>query len=146
MAVANFITQGSDTGLHHVLLTLGNLYHIYSDPKLDEAVQNRILGSLEKRWAAADQDVFIAAVVMNPYIRKRWFASGVQALTPSGLLGIVKRVCARIFREEPDVEFSEAFMDYLQQREEFSDEWMQLGMWTDTFEKQVMSPSQSQYT
>jgi hypothetical protein len=146
LAVANFITQGSDTGLHHVLLTLGNLYHIYSDSKLDEAVKNRILGSLEKRWAAADQDVFIAAVVMNPYIRKRWFASGVQALTPSGLLGIVKRVCARIFREEPDVEFSEAFMDYLQQREEFSDEWMQLGMWTDTFEKQVMSPSQSQYS
>jgi len=45
---------------------------------------------LEKRWAAADQDVFIAAVVMNPYIRKQWFACGVQALTPSGLLGIVK--------------------------------------------------------
>lgn len=37
------------------------------------------------------------------------------------------------------MEFSEAFMDYLQQREEFSDEWMQLGMWTDTFEKQVMT-------
>jgi hypothetical protein len=99
--------------LHHVLLTLGNLYHIYSDPKLDEAIQNKILGSLEKHWAAADQDVFIAAVVMNPFIQKRWFASGVQALTPAGLLGIVKHVCARIFREEPEVEFSEAFMDYL---------------------------------
>jgi hypothetical protein len=97
---------------------------------------------LEKRWAAADQDAFIAAVVMNPYIRNRFFAGGVQALTLSGLLGIVKRVCARIFQEEPEVEFSEAFMDYLQQREEFSDEWMQLGMWADTFEKQVMRPLQ----
>jgi hypothetical protein len=128
------------------LLTLGNLYHIYSDPKLDEAIRNKILGSLEKHWAAADQDVFIAAIVMNPYIRKRWFASGVQTLTSSGLLGIMKQVCARIFREEPEVEFSEAFMDYLQQRDEFSDEWMQLGMWTDTFEKQVMWPSRLQYS
>ncbi|KAH9954013.1 ribonuclease H-like domain-containing protein [Lactifluus volemus] len=118
LAVANFITQSSDTGLHHILLTLGNLYHIYSDPKLDEA------------------DVFIAAVVLNPYIRNRWFATGVQKLTPVGLLGIVKRVCARVFREEPEIEFSEAFMDYLQQRGEFSDEWMQLSMWTDMFEKQ----------
>jgi hypothetical protein len=143
--VANFITQSSDTGLHHILLTLGNLYHIYSDPKLDEAVQNKILGSLEKRWAAADQDVFIAAVVLNPYIRNRWFATGVQELTPVGLLGIVKRVCARVFREEPEIEFSEAFMDYLQQRGEFSDEWMQLSMWTDMFEKQVMWALQLRY-
>ncbi|KAH9954167.1 ribonuclease H-like domain-containing protein [Lactifluus volemus] len=105
LAMANFITQSSNTGLHHILLTLGNLYHIYSDPKLDEAIQNKILGSLEKRWAAADQNVFIAAVV--------WFATGVQELTPVGLLGIVKR-----------------------QRGEFSDEWMQLSMWTDMFEKQ----------
>ena len=113
--VASFITQGSDTGLHHVLLTLGNLYHIYSDPKLDEAIQNKILESLKKCWATADQDMFIAAVVINPYIRNRWFASGVQALTPLGLLGIVKWVCAHIFREELEVEFSEALMDYLQQ-------------------------------
>jgi hypothetical protein len=144
--VANFITQGSDTGLHHVLLTLGNLYHIYSDPKLDEDVQNKILGSLEKRWAAADQDVFIAAVVLNPYIRNRWFATGVRELTPAGLLGIVKRVCARVFREEPEIEFSEALMDYLQQRGEFSDEWMQLSMWTDMFEKQVMCTLQLRYS
>jgi hypothetical protein len=45
-----------------VLTTLGNLYRIYSDAQLEDAVQTKVLTSLEKRWAAADQETFIAAV------------------------------------------------------------------------------------
>jgi hypothetical protein len=48
---------------------LGNLYHIYLNPDLDAEVQDKVLGSLEKCWAAADQDPFITAIVLNPYLR-----------------------------------------------------------------------------
>jgi hypothetical protein len=71
LAIGTNITQGSNTCLDHVLTMLGNLYHIYSDPDLDAEVQNKVLGSLEKHWAAADQDPFIATIVLNPFLRRR---------------------------------------------------------------------------
>jgi len=63
--------QGSNTHLNHVLTTLGNLYYIYSNPDVDVKVQNKVLVSLKKHWAAADQDPFIAAVVLNPFLHGR---------------------------------------------------------------------------
>ena len=46
---------------------LANLYRIYSnlDPVDDSDVRDEILDSLEKRWAAADQEPFIATVILN---------------------------------------------------------------------------------
>ena len=69
------------------------------------------------------------------WIYARTFLTHGQTIEGSTLLA---RVCTHIFQEEPEVEFSGALMDYLRQREEFSDDWMQLSMWADTFEKQVM--------
>jgi len=60
--------QGLNTCLNHVLTTLGNLYYIYSNPDVDAEVQNKVLASLKKHWAAADQDPSIAAVVLNPFL------------------------------------------------------------------------------
>jgi hypothetical protein len=64
------ITQESDTQLYHVLTTLANLYCIYSNLSLpeDQEVHYKVLASLEKCWAAADQDPFIAAVILNPFL------------------------------------------------------------------------------
>ena len=60
--------------LDHVLLTLRNLYCIYSTLEFDVEVWTVILASLEKWWAKADQEVFILAVFLNPYIHSQCFS------------------------------------------------------------------------
>ncbi|KAL6302503.1 ribonuclease H-like domain-containing protein [Sparassis latifolia] len=90
LAIAMNITQAPHTRLDHVLLTLANLYRIYSSPDTEDQVQSKILDSLEKRWKKADQDVFILAVFFNPYTRGRCFDRA--ALTKNALTAMAKRI------------------------------------------------------
>jgi len=59
LAIAKNVTQANYTRLDHVLLTLRNLYETYSMMTLEQPIRDAVIDSLEKRWAAADQDVFI---------------------------------------------------------------------------------------
>ena len=74
LAVAILTLQADTTRLDTVLLTLGKLYteyqQIYKDSELEvEKVSClAILSSLEKRWKPADQDLFVTAVILNPFI------------------------------------------------------------------------------
>jgi hypothetical protein len=68
-----------------VLTTLGNLYHIYSVADIEDAVQTKIPSCLEKCWAAADQDPFIAAVILNPFLQERCLSWANTTLTPTVL-------------------------------------------------------------
>lgn len=136
-AIAANITQGPTTRLYHVLLTLGNLYRIYSDPRIPLALRTGIHESLEKRWKKADQDLFIAGVVLNPYICDRCFTRNDPALTRIGLFDIMERLYRRILRKEPDHDFYTAFMDYLQDTAEFSSAYMHLDTLKRLAEKNV---------
>jgi hypothetical protein len=131
--VAANITQGSNTPLDHVLTTLGNLYHIYSTADLDADVQERVLGSLEKRWAAADQDPFIAAVVLNPFLRGRCLSRA----TPISLCNMLKSLHYRIFKEVADSNFQSTFMDYYNERKEFQPEFMSQVEWVTIANEKV---------
>ncbi|KAF8491218.1 hypothetical protein F5888DRAFT_1581643, partial [Russula emetica] len=70
LVVANNIAQSAHCRLDQVLLMFGLLVMKYTDLKLrepnDATACDAILNSLEMRWANADQDVFIAAVLLNP--------------------------------------------------------------------------------
>jgi hypothetical protein len=140
LAIAANITQASDTRLYHVLTTLANLYRIYSSSEVDEIVRNKIHASLEKRWAAADQDPFIAAIVLNPFLRSSFFGRHV-ALTPIGLCNMLKRLHSRIFRMDANADFQAAFMDYYNKRQEFSPEAMALSDWTEMAKQKVSHSS-----
>ncbi|KAH9955968.1 hypothetical protein BGW80DRAFT_1257947 [Lactifluus volemus] len=109
LAIAANITQASNTRLYHVLTTLANLHCIYSNLNLEEDsdVRNQVLTSLEKRWAAADQDPFIAAVVLNPFLRGDFLGRHI-ALTPIGLCNMLKRLHSRVFRVAVDADFQAA--------------------------------------
>jgi hypothetical protein len=127
LAISANITQAANTRLDHVLLTLGNLWRIYSAlADSDRAVRECIHQSLEKRWAKADQDAFILAVFFNPHIRADLFGHGIIQFTPAGVYGLVRRMYKRVFREDPDFELHAACMDYYKAREEFSDDAMHL--------------------
>ena len=96
-----------------------------------------VLASLEKRWAAADQDPFIAAVILNPFLHADFLAHRHIALTPIGLCNMLKRLHSRVFRMDVDTEFQAAFMDYFNKREEFSPESMALIDWMEMAKKNV---------
>jgi hypothetical protein len=137
LAIAANITQASNTRLYHVLTTLANLYHIYSNLNPEDSdVRDKVLSSLEKRWAAADQEPFIAAVILNPYLRGDFLGRDI-ALTPIGLCNMLKRLQLRVFREEADADFQAAFMDYYNKRAEFSPEAMALVDWKTMAQQNV---------
>jgi hypothetical protein len=116
---------------------LANLYRIYSTlSDLDEDVRNCVLGSLERRWAAADQDPFIAAIILNPFLHGSFFGRHI-ALTPIGLCNMLKHLQWRVFRIEPDADFQSAFMDYYYKHEEFSPQEMALTDWTEMAKHKV---------
>jgi hypothetical protein len=73
LAVAANVTQSVFCRLDEVLLTFGALTMEYQDLRDtcggDQVACNAILGSLKKRWANADQNVLIAAVILNPFFK-----------------------------------------------------------------------------
>lgn len=135
LAIAANITQASHTRLDHVLLTLGNLFRIYTNASIDGPTRERILASLEKRWAQADQDIFIVAVFLNPYIRKHIFNPA--AVTESSLFSVVERVFERVFNRRADLDLLKAFTDYAKGTEEFSDREMHLDQMAEMHAQEV---------
>ncbi|KIJ42867.1 hypothetical protein M422DRAFT_48080 [Sphaerobolus stellatus SS14] len=117
LAIAANLTQASNTRMDHILLTLANLYQIYFfEESLDDEVRYSIIASLEKRWAKADQDIFILAVFFNPYIRAGFFNTAHHPCTIAGIL-FKKNCCLAVHG---------ATVDYYKGDKEFSDDMMNL--------------------
>src|ERR1700676_4746950 len=106
LAIANNVAQARYTHLDHISLTLGNLYHIYS---LEAPICDQVLSSLKKQWCAANQDVFILAMHLHPWIQGCCF---VKTLSRSTLYNMVDKVFCRVFEEEPNLNLLQEFMDY----------------------------------
>ncbi|KAF5387115.1 hypothetical protein D9615_001638 [Tricholomella constricta] len=134
LAIAANITQASHTRLDHVLLTLGNLYRIYSTSTIDADIAYQIQNSLEKQWEKADQDIFILSVFFNPYIRSRIFQPAV--LSESKLYNIVESVFKRFYGRNGDVALLQAFHDYVRERGDFSWQEMNLERMKELFEQE----------
>ncbi|XP_006460996.1 hypothetical protein AGABI2DRAFT_70302, partial [Agaricus bisporus var. bisporus H97] len=69
LGVAANTTQSTGCRLDTVLLIFGYLLHSYSRLMMDSSDIpgcKAIINSLESRWFKADQDLFVAAVILNP--------------------------------------------------------------------------------
>ena len=121
------------------MTTLANLYCIYSKLSLAEDLEvcDEVLASLEKHWAAADQDPFIAAVILNPFLCRDVLAWQHVGLMPIGLCNMLKHLHSCVFQVDVDADFQAAFMDYFNKHEEFSLESMAFVDWTDMAKKKV---------
>ncbi|GBE87752.1 hypothetical protein SCP_1104290 [Sparassis crispa] len=133
LAIAANITQAPHTRLDHVLLTLSNLYCIYCSADTESDVHEKILGSLEKRWKKADQDVFILAIFLNPYIQGCCFNRAV--LTQSALFEMVKLTFMRVFGQAPTNDFVSGLIDYSRAKNIFTDGLIQLDYTKETADK-----------
>ena len=56
-----------------------------------------IIDSIEKHWAKAEQEVFIATVVLNPFIKVTLFSSQLEFLAPANILALLKCLYSRFF-------------------------------------------------
>jgi hypothetical protein len=92
--------------------------------RFDEDLRLGVINSLEKQWKKTNQDVFIVAVFLNPYIRAKLFRQ--QFLTEAQLYNITERVYECVMRCKADLGFMDAFDSYKQSHGEFSDDNMSL--------------------
>ena len=135
------ITQADDTRLDTVLITLGKLFQIFSDPlrPLREDVRNVVLTRLEARWGnlGSDREIFILALVLNPYVRTSCFQQSNRNLTEGALLDMFERVFKRVMQRDPDSELMIAFGDYIARVGRWSDNTMRLSMWREQAVREV---------
>jgi hypothetical protein len=114
LAVAANITQAAFCRLDQVLLTFGNLimqYRLMTDVD-DQVGCNAIINSLETRWAKLDQAVFIAAIILNPFIQSTPFAA-LPFLNNAGIHSLLRRLWRRFYMQEPPLELHSQIDDYL---------------------------------
>ena len=115
LARAANVAQAASCRLDQILLIFGSLYIHYTSltDNEDKTGANAILHSIEQRWAKADQDVFIAAVILNPFVWILPFRASVSFLNLAGILSLLKRLYARFFKEPAPIELHRNLQDYL---------------------------------
>ena len=75
LALAANASQASRVRPDEILTILAKLYRTFfdnNDPD-DQDMRREMLAAIEARWARADQDVFIASVILNPFYGTRPF-------------------------------------------------------------------------
>ena len=114
LAIAANVTQAAFCRLDTVLLTFGFLVMQYQQMtgEADHAASKSIISSLEKRWMAADQDIFVATVIVNPFFRADPFGRHPRFVV-AGIIELLGRLYTRFFFEEPPHIFNVESRDYL---------------------------------
>lgn len=120
LAFAANITQATLCRIDTVLLTFGFLmmqYKLMLEPE-DVGAVAAIIESIERRWKKCDQEIFIAAIVLNPFYKTTPF-SRIPELNNANIRTLLERLYARFFRCEPPSEFDDQLSHYLQDTGEF---------------------------
>ena len=116
LAIAANITQAAHCCLDTVLLTFGYLvvrYQAMADRDVDDLVGcTAIINSLEKRWLAADQTVFIATVIINPIFRTTPFAPHPRFIN-ARIKSLLASLYSRFFQSDAPNAFYTELHDYL---------------------------------
>ena len=114
LTIAANITQALFCHLDTVLLTFGFLLmqyqHLTDDKDLDAAAA--IMESLERRWAVADQQIFIAAVIVNPFYQGRPFAQ-LYFLNNTGIHTLLSHLWTHFYQTMAPQEFLTKLTEYL---------------------------------
>jgi hypothetical protein len=93
LAITANITQEVFCRLNMVLLTLGFLVmkHKQMEDSADKVASTAIISSLEKHWMAADQEIFITTVIINPFFRTVAFTHHPRFVV-AGIIELLERL------------------------------------------------------
>ena len=122
LAIAANVTQAAFCRLDTVLLTFGFLVMRY-ERMLDEGdyiASRSIISSLEKRWMAANQDIFIAAVIVNPFFQGAPFGRHPRFVV-ARIIELLGRLYLRFFLEVAPQMFSAELHDYLTEEGQYTE-------------------------
>ena len=99
--------------------------------------------SLEKRWKDSDQDLFIVATILNPFVGRKQlcFSTSIESWKNHGLYKLIKEVYQRIFEREPPAELFEEWMEYKQSQGAFSDDALAITEYQKIAERRKESPN-----
>ena len=117
LAIAANITQASFCRLDQVLLTFGTLRHdfqaLYDKADTAEKVGcQAIIDSLELRWSQADQELFIAAIILNPIYQSSPLAKK-PCFNLASLDSLLLALYRRFFGTVPTHQFLTELANYL---------------------------------
>jgi hypothetical protein len=86
----------------------------------DQVACNAVLRSLEKRWANSDQDVLIAAVILNPFFKNMPFKP-LSRFQPGNIYNLLLILWNRFFPEKPPpISLYKNVLDYLRDTGDFN--------------------------
>lgn len=67
---------------------------------------------MEARWKRADQDVFIATLILNPFYKTFVFRR-LDVFTNAGIYTLLRRLWSRFYKEDPPRELYRNLQNYL---------------------------------
>ena len=121
LAIAANISQANHIRPDQILLILGLLYLQFSEFKeTDErSMRATMLSAIESRWLKVDQDVFVAALILNPFHKISAFQP-LHFLTTGGVYGLMRRLWVRFYGTEPTTDLWRNVRDYLENTGEYA--------------------------
>ncbi|EPQ58521.1 hypothetical protein GLOTRDRAFT_37090 [Gloeophyllum trabeum ATCC 11539] len=136
LAIAANVTQSVHCRLDEVLLTFAFLVKQYLEqPVEDEAVKHVVINSLKTRWGKTDQDVFIATVILNPFVKTGAFKQ-IRIFTRAGIAILLHHLWHHFY---PDTTVSSTLKteidNYLDNKGQYSD----LQEYTEMIQVQAVS-------
>ncbi|KAF9049172.1 ribonuclease H-like domain-containing protein, partial [Panaeolus papilionaceus] len=141
LAIAANITQSAHCRLDDVLLTFASLYIAYLSltDNIDKDVKESLLKSIEKRWEQSDQEVFIAAVLLNPFIRASAFRKDPTLFSTGAVHRLFSDLWRRFYNEEPPPSLYQETSDYLK----FTGQFSSLSSVVDAFKHRAKAAKES---
>ncbi|KIM66585.1 hypothetical protein SCLCIDRAFT_109864, partial [Scleroderma citrinum Foug A] len=108
----------------------------------DEVMITAIMHSLEKHWGKVDQEVFVAAVILNPMYKTRPFFRNCK-FTHAGIYLLLIKLWKHFYcGMDPPVELQREMMDYLQGVGDYEgmDAWVQATIQNSAMNHQQLDP------
>ncbi|TFK17854.1 hypothetical protein FA15DRAFT_548268, partial [Coprinopsis marcescibilis] len=130
LAIATNSLQSVSCRLDTVLVTFGFLLMQFTrikspannpDWEEEKAACDRVINSLEKRWAKADQILFLAALILNPSYGFTLFDHSNAFLSQRRVINYLRVLWMRLFQHAAPAELETELMDYFKHEGIFCD-------------------------
>ncbi|KAJ3713958.1 ribonuclease H-like domain-containing protein [Lentinula raphanica] len=146
LAIAANITQAAFCRLDQVLLTFAYLYMHFDglQEQVDREIRAAVCSSIEACWAKSDQEVFIAAVLLNPFVVNP-FNIRLEWLNRAGLLNIFARLFKRFFGHDILTQMLQNINDFFADRGVFQGAPAFRQVLLDQAQEQKRSPDPAEF-